>query len=165
MRNGYWETLSPASQHSLVLQGGAFTVADAERLPASRLHRMPRAAGCALPLPADFSAGLRTSPGLCVDCVRQPPPVDATLVAVNYGYPWARLVSAYKFGNKPGWAGFFASHFLTAPGVHYAFAALQPGDLVLPVPLSTARLESRGFNPGVAAGQSADLAVCQPGPC
>ena len=31
MQPGYWENLSPASQHSLVLQGGAFTVADAQR--------------------------------------------------------------------------------------------------------------------------------------
>jgi phosphonate degradation associated HDIG domain protein len=31
MEPGYWETLSPASQHSLVLQGGAYTVPEAER--------------------------------------------------------------------------------------------------------------------------------------
>lgn len=29
MEPGYWETLSPASQHSLVLQGGAYTVPEA----------------------------------------------------------------------------------------------------------------------------------------
>lgn len=29
MEPGYWETLSPASQHSLVLQGGAFTAQEA----------------------------------------------------------------------------------------------------------------------------------------
>lgn len=31
MQPGYWDTLSPASQHSLVLQGGPFTEAEAER--------------------------------------------------------------------------------------------------------------------------------------
>ncbi len=31
MEPGYWEALSPASQHSLVLQGGAFSVPEAER--------------------------------------------------------------------------------------------------------------------------------------
>lgn len=30
MEPGYWETLSPASQHSLVLQGGVYTVPEAE---------------------------------------------------------------------------------------------------------------------------------------
>jgi phosphonate degradation associated HDIG domain protein len=31
MEAGYWETLSPASQHSLVLQGGPYTVSEAGR--------------------------------------------------------------------------------------------------------------------------------------
>lgn len=34
MEPGYWETLSPASQHSLVLQGGAFTPQQAMRFAA-----------------------------------------------------------------------------------------------------------------------------------
>ena len=119
---------------------------------------------CALPLPVNLSSGLRDNPGLCVDCIRQPPPVDAMLVAVNYEFPWARLVSRYKFGNKPGWAGFFAARLMDAPGVACVFEAMKPADLLLPMPLSSARLEARGFNQawqlaGELASQSATRAT------
>lgn len=122
-----------------------------------------RCALCALPLAADLSSGLRTSPGICADCIRQQPPVDATWVAVNYDYPWAALVSRYKFGDKPGWAGFFAARLLAAPGVGEVFEAMEPADLLLPMPLSAARLASRGFNQawqltGELAAQSATRA-------
>lgn len=79
-------------------------------------------------------------------CIQQPPPLDSTLAAVDYAYPWSALVSAYKFGNQPGWAAFFAALLLKAPGVHQALAHLQPADLILPVPLSRERLQTRGFN-------------------
>lgn len=101
---------------------------------------------CAVGLPADLSMGLRGATDRCIDCIRQPPPVDATLAAVNYGYPWSSLVTRYKFGNHPGWAAFFAGLMLDTPGGREAFSCLQPGDLIVPVPLSRARLESRGFN-------------------
>ena len=101
---------------------------------------------CALPLPTDLSQGLRSNPGLCADCILKAPPVDATLVAVNYDYPWAGLVSLYKFGDKPGWAAFLAALLLEAPRVRSVFEAMEPCDFVLPMPLSKERLQSRGFN-------------------
>ncbi len=79
-------------------------------------------------------------------CIRQPPPVDATLVAVTYDYPWSDLMTSYKFGDRPGWAAFFAALLLKAPGVARIFDSLQTGDLVVPMPLSAERLQSRGFN-------------------
>lgn len=113
-----------------------------------------RCTGCALDLPPrlyaspDSSAtGTGTgSSDRCASCVRHPPPVDATLTAVAYAYPWSDLVTRYKFGDRPGWAPFFASLLLQAPGVRAAFEALQVGDLIIPLPLSTERLQSRGFN-------------------
>ena len=118
---------------------------------------------CALPLPTNLSPGLRTSPGLCADCIREPPPVDATLVAVTYAFPWAGLVSLYKFGDKPGWAAFFATLLLDAPGVRSVLEGMEPCDLLLPMPLSKERLQSRGFNQawqlvGELAAQSATQA-------
>lgn len=106
----------------------------------------PRCIHCALALPADLSLGLRSGPGLCAACVRQPPPLDGTLAAVPYAYPWSTLITRYKFGEQHGWAGFFAALLLKAPGVLQAFDSLSAQDWVVPVPLSAARLQTRGFN-------------------
>ena len=83
---------------------------------------------------------------VCVDCLRLPPPPDSTLVAVDYGYPWSELITRFKFGDKPGWAPFFAALMLKAPGVSAAFAQLQADDVIVPMPLSAQRLRERGFN-------------------
>jgi ComF family protein len=105
-----------------------------------------RCVSCALGLPADLSMGLRTGPPLCGECVRQRPPLDSTLAAVPYAYPWSTLISGYKFGEQHGWAGFFAALLLETPGVLQAFGELGAQDWVLPVPLSAQRLQTRGFN-------------------
>ena len=105
-----------------------------------------RCTACALALPADLTMGERRHPGVCAECLVQPPPVNATLVAVDYAYPWSELLTRYKFGNRPGWAAFFAALLLEATAVRSAFAALRPGDFILAMPLSAQRLQSRGFN-------------------
>ena len=81
-----------------------------------------------------------------MDCIKQPPPIHATLAAIDYAYPWSGLISRYKFGEHPGWASFFAAMLLKAPGVSQTLADLQSADLILPVPLSKERLQTRGFN-------------------
>ena len=78
-----------------------------------------------------------------MDCIKQPPPIDAALAALDYAYPWSGLISRYKFADHPGWAAFFAAVVLKTPG---ASQALQNADLILPVPLSKERLQTRGFN-------------------
>ena len=82
----------------------------------------------------------------CMSCIKQPPSLDQTLAALDYAYPWSALISAYKFGEQPGWAPFFASLLLQVTGVRQALANLQAADLMLPVPLSKERLQTRGFN-------------------
>lgn len=109
------------------------------------LHRT-RCRCCAISLADSLSAGLHASTDVCIDCIRQPPPLDATLVAVDYAYPWSALISAYKFGEQPGWAPFFADLLLKVPGVRQTLENLQAADLILPVPLSKERLQTRGFN-------------------
>ena len=105
---------------------------------------------CALVLPEalPIAAGTGTAPiaDVCIDCIRQPPPVDAALAALDYAYPWSGLISAYKFGEQTGWAPFFADLMCKAPGVIQALASLQAADLILPIPLSKQRLQTRGFN-------------------
>ncbi|MCJ7798194.1 MAG: ComF family protein, partial [Polaromonas sp.] len=108
--------------------------------------RQDRCGRCALALPADLSLGLRSGPGLCAACARQPPPLDGTLAAVPYAYPWSTLITRYKFGEQHGWAGFFAALLLKTPGAAQAFDSLSAQDWVVPVPLSAQRLETRGFN-------------------
>lgn len=88
--------------------------------------------------------GTRTS--LCMECIRSPSPLDAMLVATSYAYPWSDLITRYKFGERPGWAGFFASLLMQSPGVSQALAGLDVRDLIIPMPLSAERLQSRGFN-------------------
>jgi ComF family protein len=103
----------------------------------------PRCKSCAIALATDLSIGRRSSPGLCMDCIKQPPPMDAVLTALDYAYPWSGLISRYKFTDHPGWAAFFAAILFNAPGVSQA---LQSADVILPVPLSKERLQTRGFN-------------------
>ena len=113
----------------------------------SRFSAAPRRCqACALPLPADLSMGLRSGPAVCADCARQRPPLDETLAAVAYAYPWSTLIAQYKFGEQPAWAGFFAELLLQAPGVQPAFASMNGHDWVIPMPLSATRLQTRGFN-------------------
>lgn len=105
-----------------------------------------RCAACALALAPRLPEGSEIPPGLCADCAMHHPPVDATLVATDYAYPWSELITRYKFGNRPGWAPFFADLLITAPAVWPALNLLQSGDLMIPMPLSVERLQSRGFN-------------------
>lgn len=106
----------------------------------------PRCKRCAVALPPDLSIGQRINPSVCMDCIQKPPPIDAALAALDYAYPWSGLVSRYKFGEHPGWATFFAAVLLNTTGVKQALARLQSTDLILPVPLSKERLQTRGFN-------------------
>ena len=120
----------------------------------------PRCQTCAIALPAGLAMNPNTPHTQCMDCIRQPPPLDSTLAALDYAYPWSALISRYKFGQQPGWAAFFAALLLKAPGVRQALADLQATDLILPVPLSKERLQWRGFN---QAWELAHALACQSG--
>jgi len=95
----------------------------------------PRCLTCALPVHGGVTH--------CGPCVRQAPPLDACLCAVPYAFPWGGLVTRYKFGNAPGWAGALALLMRSSPWVE---PALEQADLLLPMPLSPERLRERGFN-------------------
>lgn len=101
---------------------------------------------CAIALNADLSMGLRTNPGICMDCILERPPLDQAFSAVAYGYPWSGLVGAFKFGEQPAWAPFFAALLLQSPGALDCLAGLHAGDWIVPMPLSPQRLKTRGFN-------------------
>ena len=96
---------------------------------------VPRCEGCALPL----SAGQPR----CGRCLLQPPPVDQSLAAVSYAFPWDGLIAQFKFQAHTGWAHALATLLRSAPWVE---PALERADCLLPMPLSLPRLHSRGFN-------------------
>ncbi len=96
---------------------------------------LARCSTCAMPLACGTSQ--------CGACVREPPPLDACVAAVAYGYPWSRLVVEFKFQERPGWAASLALLMRSAPWVE---PALDAADIVIPMPLSPKRLRERGFN-------------------
>ncbi len=95
----------------------------------------PRCRTCACALPQGVAQ--------CGACLRQPPPLDACIAAVDYGYPWADIVTQLKFRGQLGWAAPLARLMQAAPG---AAALLAQADVLLPVPLSRERLRQRGYN-------------------
>ena len=96
---------------------------------------VPRCTTCALPVPA----GVR----VCGACITRPPPLDNCLAALPYAYPWSGLIGEFKFRQHPEWARQFALLMRSAPWVE---PAIDNADLLLPLPLSTQRLQERGYN-------------------
>jgi ComF family protein len=111
---------------------------------------------------------------LCEDCVTrfaQPrrrehpatPLLAACHAALDYAYPWDRCINALKFGGQPGLARPLAQLMWHAPGIA---PALESAHLVVPVPLSAARLRTRGYNQAheLARRLMACLTPGMPGP-
>lgn len=98
----------------------------AAELPRLETQRCPV---CASPSPAAQPCGA---------CLKSKPAFDATFAVWRYAFPVDRLVQALKFEHRLALAGLFAQ----------AMRENEPplGDLLLPVPLSAARLKERGFN-------------------
>lgn len=94
-----------------------------------------RCRGCALRLPG--------GDGRCGDCLREPAPFERAVCAVDYSFPWDRLIIDLKFHGLVELA-LPLSERLT--GAAREAGHVQPVDLVLPVPLSRQRLAERGFN-------------------
>lgn len=90
----------------------------------------PRCPRCALAAPGGE---------LCGRCLARLPAYDATVAALAYAFPADVLVQALKFRGELALAPLLGA--LLAARLQDARA-----DLVLPVPLSAARLRARGFN-------------------
>jgi len=85
---------------------------------------------CALPTPGA---------SICGACLKQAPHFDATQAVFRYEFPIDRLIHALKYAHRLASADFLGKALAQLP------APLRP-DLILPVPLSAARLAQRGFN-------------------
>lgn len=102
---------------------------------AAGLPRLPeaRCPVCAMPTPDALTCGA---------CLKRPPHFDATAAVFRYEFPLDRLIQSLKYAHRLASADFLGR----------ALAALhvtRPPDMILPVPLSAARLAQRGFNQAV----------------
>ena len=95
---------------------------------------VPRCQRCALRVPAAVAA--------CGNCLTHPPPFTRTLAAVDYAYPWNSLITRFKFHAALDLAPALARQL---EGAVRAAGDACP-TLLLPAPLSVARLRERGFN-------------------
>lgn len=95
---------------------------------------VPRCRRCALQVPAGADA--------CGACLTDPPPYTRTLAAVHYDHPWDGLITHFKFHAALDLAPALAARMLAA-----LRASETPAPtLLLPIPLSDARLRERGYN-------------------
>ncbi len=72
----------------------------------------------------------------------RPPPWRDALAAVDYGFPWDRLIAAFKFNDALDLAPALAGLLVRAQRER----AHAPPVLLLPVPSSAQRLRERGYN-------------------
>lgn len=96
-----------------------------------------RCRACAAVMPGE--------PGLCGACLIRPdePAWQECVAAVDYAYPWDGLIARFKFRSEPGWAQPFAQRLLQVPQTLHL---LHTRPLVVPIPLTAARLGERGYN-------------------
>lgn len=128
-RVGPWALPAPCALCSSWTRGGLCAACRARFVD----HQPPRCPRCALP-----AAG----GAVCGTCLRTPPPQHGCVAAVDYGFPWDRLIARFKFQDQPELAGLLAALLHDA----VAQAGVPAPHWVLPVPLSPARLAERGYN-------------------
>ena len=88
---------------------------------------------CALPL---------ASGRVCGACLADPPAYDAVCVPYAYAFPVDALIHAYKYGGDLSLAPVLARVLLMS----VRSSARTRADVLIPMPLSAARLRERGFN-------------------
>ena len=79
----------------------------------------------------------------CATCLRAPPPWRSACCAVDYGFPWSRLVAEFKYQARPEHARLFARLLSASLRQRAEPAGI---DWVIPVPLDPPRLRERGYN-------------------
>lgn len=114
---------------------------------------LPRLAGERCPRCALVSPG----GAVCGRCLADPPAYDATVAALAYDFPADALIAALKFRGELALAPFLGSFI-------HAKTRGEAADLVIPVPLSPARLKTRGYNQAVelarSLGRDIELSLC-----
>ncbi|MCV2368299.1 ComF family protein [Roseateles oligotrophus] len=103
----------------------------------------------ARPTPRCWTCAARLSPALagrleakCGACLRKPPPLDRTIAALDYGFPWDGLLQHYKFHQAIELRETLLERLNQALGM----AGAEAPDWLLPVPLTETRQRERGYN-------------------
>ena len=82
----------------------------------------------------------------CGACLTDPPPFDSTVAATTYGFPWDRVIGAFKFHGALDLTAALVDLMADANANADADDARPAPTLLLPVPLSRQRLRERGYN-------------------
>jgi ComF family protein len=109
--------------------------------------------GFTTPHPRCHTCALRVHDSIlrCGACLTHPTALHACVAAVSYEYPWAGLISLFKFNNRPAWAAQIAQVMRANPEVQ---PVLDAAEVVIPMPLSAARLRARGYNQALLLAQA-----------
>ncbi len=98
-----------------------------------------RCTRCALDVPVGVA--------VCGACLAEPPPFERSLAALDYTFPWAGLITRFKFHDGLDLAAVFAQRMLAAHAAdRAAHPAMPQPTWLLPVPLSAERARERGYN-------------------
>lgn len=98
----------------------------------------PRCHRCAIGLPERVPDGTTE----CANCLCESLPYHGACAAVDYAFPWSRLIAAFKFRAALDLAPPLAALLGQAVSRRGALSA----DLIVAVPLSPERLRERGMN-------------------
>lgn len=94
---------------------------------------------CAARLPAELNGHVHAQ---CGRCLRTPPPLDRTITALDYGFPWDGLLQHFKYHQALD----LRECLLDRLNAALDAAEVAEPDFVLPVPVSAERLRERGYN-------------------
>lgn len=97
-------------------------------------NEVPRCQRCAIRVPVGVD--------VCGECLVEPKPLERSVAAVDYAYPWDGLITQFKFHGALDLAPALARCLADA----VARGTAPRPSLLLPVPLSDARLRERGYN-------------------
>ena len=78
----------------------------------------------------------------CGECLREPPPFDRAVCAVDYVFPWDHLIREFKFRGQIELADPLAQRLSAA----VRFRGDSTVQCVLPVPMTSQRLRERGYD-------------------
>lgn len=99
----------------------------------------PRCWTCAARLPLELIGRPRPQ---CGRCLQVAPPLDRTVAALDYRFPWDGLLQHFKYHQ----ALELRESLLERLNSALSAADVAAPDWLLPVPLSSERLRERGYN-------------------
>jgi ComF family protein len=100
---------------------------------------LPRCWTCAAKLPLERLGKPRPQ---CGRCLQTAPPLDRTVAALDYRFPWDGLLQHFKYHQALELRESLLERLNTALNA----AEVEAPDWLLPVPLSDERLRERGYN-------------------